>query len=94
MPNAKDVEVHVKSLKSGERTHFKVPETATLDAVWNQAVNASHLNETRLPEDTFRCSDGTDLTNRLQQTVAEVHEEKVCTNRHFEIKGPSGGARA
>jgi hypothetical protein len=89
----KEVEVHVKSLKSGEKANFKISEDATLEVVWNEA-NVNHLKEGRSPEDTFRCADGTELTGRLHQTLAQLREEKVCVNRHFEIKGPSGGADA
>ena len=31
------VEVHVKSLKTGERVHFEVPESDTLEMVWDEA---------------------------------------------------------
>lgn len=88
----KKVEVHVKSLKTGERVHFEVPESATLQQVWDEAN--SKLHESRLPDDTFRCADGEDLTARVQETLAQLHQEKVCVNRHFEIKGASGGADA
>ncbi len=88
----KEVEVHVKSLKTGEKRNFKMSEDATLEQVWTEANNK--LGETRQAEDTFRCADGTDLMGRLNQTLAQLRKEKVCVNRHFEIKGPSGGADA
>ncbi len=87
-----EVEVHVKSLKTNDKTHFKVPETATLGSVWNEAIDAEHLNEQRTPGDTFRCAEGTDLTTRLDATLKQLASEGVCPNRHFEIRGPSGGA--
>jgi len=86
------VEVHVKSLKTGEKVHFEFQETATLQQLWDKAN--SNLHESRLPDDTFRCVDGQDLTARLQETLAQLHQQKVCVNRHFEIKGASGGADA
>jgi ribosome-binding factor A len=86
------VEVYVKSLKTNDRTHFKVQESATIGHVWIEAVNPEHLNEQRTPGDTFRCDDGTDLTNRLDTTLEQLETEGVCRDRQFEIRGPSGGA--
>lgn len=91
-PGQRDVEVHVKSLKTNDKTHFLVAETTTLNQVWTEAVDPQHLNEQRGPEDTFRCEDGTDLTNRLNETLAQLAAEGICRERHFEIRGPSGGA--
>lgn len=92
--NQKDkfLEVHFKSLKTGEKAQFKLKEDVSLDAAWNEANDK--LEETRSSEDTLRCAGGTDLTNQLQKTVGQIRDEKVCVNLHFEIKGPSGGARA
>ena len=87
-----EVEVQVKSLKTGETVRFRVSESATLQSVWDTAL--IKLNETRNAGDTFRCSDGQDLTAYLHQTLAQMHKEKVCVDRHFEVKGPSGGAVA
>lgn len=42
--------------------------------------------------DTFRCADGTDLTSHLADTLRQLSDEGICTERHFEIRGPSGGA--
>lgn len=89
---AHEVEVHVKSLKTNDKTHFLELETATLHQVWDEAIDAQHLNEQRAPGDTFRCADGTDLTSRLDATLKQLASEGVCPNRHFEIRGPSGGA--
>ena len=88
----KELHVHVKSLKTGEKRNFKMSENATLEQVWTQAN--LELGENRGGEDTLRCDGGLDLMARLNQTLAQLHEEKVCVSRHFEIKGPSGGACA
>jgi hypothetical protein len=87
-----DVEVHIQSLKTNEKTHFKVPASATVDAVWSTASDEQHLNEPRADGDTFRCKDGTDLTARLATTLAQLEAEGVCPGRQFAIRGPSGGA--
>jgi hypothetical protein len=88
----KDVEVQVQSLKTNERTHFKVAETSTVDQVWTIASDSDHLDEPRAAGDTFRCKDGTDLTTRLDATLAQLFDENVCRGRQFEVRGPSGGA--
>ena len=88
----KDVEVHVQSLKTNERTHFKMSENATLNEVWSTASDPAHLDEPRAAGDTFRCKDETDLTNRLETTLAQLFDENVCRGRQFEVRGPSGGA--
>lgn len=85
-----EVEVQVKSLKTGETVKFKVVETTTLQSVWDIAVGK--LNEARAAGDTFRCANGQDLSAFLNQTLAQLNDEKICSDRHFEIKGPSGGA--
>ena len=87
-----EVEVQVKSLKTAETAKFKVSDSTTLQSVWDTAL--TKLNETRNAGDTFRCANGQDLSAFLGQTLAQLHKEKVCEARHFEIKGPSGGAIA
>lgn len=92
MQGQHDVEVQVKSLKTNDKTHFRIAEITTLSQVWAEAINPQHLDEQRTPGDTFRCEDGTDLTNRLDATLAQLAAEGICRERHFEIRGPSGGA--
>ncbi len=89
---SKDLEVHVQSLKTNAKVHFKISEDATVDDVWTKASSPEELNEPRVAGDTFRCKDGTDLTSRLTATLAQLFAENVCRDRHFEIRGPSGGA--
>jgi hypothetical protein len=89
---AHEAEVHVKSLKTNAKAEFKIVVTATLDDVWTEASSAARLNEPRAAGDTFRCEDGTDLTSRLGDTLEALFTENVCRNRHFEIRGDSGGA--
>ncbi len=90
--SAKDVEVHVQSLKTNAKTHFKVPESTTLDEVWTIAADPEHLDEPRSPGDTIRCKGGADLSDRLGATLAQLAAEGVCHARQFEVRGPSGGA--
>lgn len=91
-PATHEVEVHVQSLKTNAKANFKIAESATLDQVWTEASSADRLNEPRAGGDTFRCQDGTDLSARLGTTLEALFAERVCRNRHFEIRGASGGA--
>jgi len=93
-PDNHQMEVQVKSLKTGETAKFKINDSATLQMVWDTALGKDQLNETRNAGDTFRCVKGQDLTAFLSHTLAQLAKEKVCEDRHFEIKGPSGGAIA
>jgi hypothetical protein len=85
-----EVQVHVKSLITGESVHFKMAESSTVQATWDEAY--VKLEEDRRPGDTFRCADGTDLMGRLGETLEQLRADHVCEGDHFEIRGPSGGA--
>lgn len=86
----KDVEVQVQSLKTNAKAKFKIAETATVEETWTRA--SDELGEPRVAGDTFRCKDGTDLMDRLTHTLEALFEANVCRQRHFEHRGPSGGA--
>jgi hypothetical protein len=84
------IEVHVKSLVTGEKASFAMPSHATVQATWDQAY--LELKEGRRNGDTFRCADGTDLASQLGITLAQLRDEKICSPEQFEIRGQSGGA--
>jgi hypothetical protein len=84
------IEIHFRSLKTGEKVSFKVSKSSMLENAWDQAN--SLLSETRSPEDNLRCAGGADMTEHLHKSVSLIREDKICVNLHFEIKGPSGGA--
>lgn len=86
----KEVEVHVKNLKTNQKVNFKMPESATLAATWTEAY--AQLEEQRAADDEFQCSDGISLMQKLQTTLAALQDEGVCKARKFEIRGPTGGA--
>jgi hypothetical protein len=85
-----EVQIHVKSLVTGESVHFKMPESATVQATWDQAY--VELGEEQRPGETFRCADGADLMSRLSETLEQLRAEHICQGDQFEIRGPSGGA--
>ena len=84
------VEVQVKSLITGETKRFPANWDWTLQRVWDQAYEK--LEEKKRTGDSFRCHDGTDMTPFLGLTLTQAREQHVCPDRHFEIRGPSGGA--
>lgn len=84
------LKVFVKSLKTNESVDFEVSEHTTLRQVWDEACEK--LQEPRQPGDTFRCANGGDLSPDLNATLAQLKERHICVNRHFEIRGGSGGA--
>lgn len=87
-----EIQVQVKSLITGETVHFKMDATATVKATWDKAYE--ELKEQPRPGETFRCANGTDLSNRLDTTLEQLRQEGICPDEHFEIRGPSGGAEA
>jgi hypothetical protein len=88
----REFEVHVKSLVTGEAVRFKMEATATVKATWDKAYE--ELKEQPRQGETFRCANGTDLTDRLDVTLEQLRQESICPGDHFEIRGPSGGAEA
>lgn len=84
-------EVHVKSLVTGEKANFQMPLDASVQATWDESY--VQLKEARRDGDTFRCSDGAELMSRLNLTLAQLREAKICDGERFEVRGRSGGAQ-
>ena len=90
------VEVHVRSLVTGETARFPMVLEATLEETWEEAYRK--LDERRREGDTLQCAgaaEGRSLMNDLVLTLREVRQRRICDDETFryEIKGPSGGAR-
>lgn len=90
MSEGEHVKVRVKSLITAEVKEFDVNWNWTLQQVWDEAYGK--LEESKRTGDTFRCDGGTDLTPYLGLTLAQARGKDICPDRHFEIRGPSGGA--
>jgi hypothetical protein len=90
MPEKKGPEVEVENLKTNAVQKFHMPWESTLEQVWNKAYEL--LGEGRGAADQFQCADGKDLMGSLNKTLEQLREGKVCQNRHFQIRGPTGGA--
>jgi hypothetical protein len=89
------VNVHVKSLVTGERVEFLMSRNATLQETWDEAY--CRLDETKRDGDTFQCAgreQGKSLMQELSLTLEQAQKTRVCGEEAFryEIKGPSGGA--
>jgi len=85
-----ETEVHVKSLITGESVAFRMPATATVQATWDEAYQK--LGESHRDGESFRCTNGVDLMDRLSDTLAQLRQQHIYEDAHFEIRGPSGGA--
>ena len=90
MPDTKGPEVEVENLKTNAVKKFHTPWESTVQEVWNRAYTL--FEEGRGSADQFQCADGKDLTGSLNKTLEQLRDEKVCPNRHFQIRGPTGGA--
>lgn len=86
----REVPVQVKNLKTNQKVDFKMQELATVADTWARAY--TELGEQRAAADEFQCADGTSLMGKLTKTLEQLHAEKVCQARKFEIRGPTGGA--
>lgn len=89
------VEVHFKSLVTGERVKFPVERAATLKHAWDKAYK--ELDEAPREGDTLQCGgsdEGRSLMDDLNLTLHQVHQQQLCGAEAFryEFKGPSGGA--
>jgi hypothetical protein len=89
------VDVHVRSLVTGESARFPMALEATLEETWAEAYRK--LDERRREGDTLQCAgaaEGRSLMDDLGLTLREVRQRRICDDEAFryEIKGPSGGA--
>ncbi len=88
-----EVEVEVLNTKSNREVKFEALWTSTLQQVWDAAYREFHPPEQRDPQDKFQCQKaGVDLTPYLGLTVRQAHDQHICTNRHYQIVGGTGGA--
>lgn len=92
MANNNDVEVQVTSLRTNRKAKFKMPNSQTLQQVWDAAYGNFQPAEQKAGDDKFQCEKGTDLSAYLNLTLEAAHQQHICQNRHFEIIGGTGGA--
>lgn len=89
-PGPVGVRVTVTYVNTSETQDFRMPRTATLQAVFERAYEI--LGEKPAPGDQFSCKDGKDLTPYLNLTLEQAHQQGICRARHYQIVGQTGGA--
>ncbi|HZQ46594.1 MAG TPA: hypothetical protein VFC07_06260 [Verrucomicrobiae bacterium] len=82
--------VEVTDLNTNTSVKFFARWEETLAQVWTNAYG--ELKEARKPGDEFLCEGGGTLTEHLNSTLAQLREQKVCQNRHYQIRRATGGA--
>lgn len=82
--------VEVTNLNTNETVKFHVKWEDTLNQVWDEAYD--ELKETRNPGDQLLCEGGESLMGYLNSTLAQLRDQKVCQNRKYQIRRPTGGA--
>jgi len=87
---AKGPIVEVENLKTNDSEKFHMPWSATVAEVWAKAYDV--FGEARGEGDQFQCADGTNLAPYLGRTLEQLRQERVCSARKFQIRGPTGGA--
>jgi hypothetical protein len=88
--NDKGPVVEVENLKTNDVEKFHVAWSTTVAEVWSKAYEV--FGEGRGEGDQFQCADGTSLAPHLDKTLQQLREEKLCSARKFQIRGPTGGA--
>ena len=86
----KAIRVSFVYLNSNEDVEFLTSISDTLGSIWNTAYEK--LGEARKPDDKLECESGTDLAAYLNLTLDQLHHQKVCVNRKFQIRCSTGGA--
>lgn len=92
-----DRQVHVLHVGEVESENFKVPEDASLQAIWDKAY--IELKVERREGDGFQAVEGNgpnrtviDLAPYLHISLAEAMRQGLVKTRHFEITIVTGGA--
>jgi hypothetical protein len=88
--NEKGPIVEVINLNTNETVKFHVSWEETLGKVWDTAYE--ELKETKNPKDEFLCEGGESLMPYLGLTLLQLRDKKVCQNRKYQIRRPTGGA--
>lgn len=87
-----EVKVHVVHVNEVEKTSFKEPETASLQAVWDDAYDK--LEIPKKPKDVFQTGGEhpKSLMSHLGLSLKKAKHDGVITNFHFGIVSETGGA--
>jgi hypothetical protein len=82
--------VEVTNLNTNESVEFFARWEETLQQVWTTAY--ADLKESPQQGDELLCEGGASLMQRLNSTLAQLRDEKVCPHRKFQLRRATGGA--
>ncbi len=82
--------VEVMNLNTNDTVKFHAGWEDTLKEVWDKAYG--ELHETRNSGDELLCEGGAVLSGYANLTLAQLREQKICQNRKYQIRRPTGGA--
>lgn len=96
-PQKDETQVHVLHVGEIEKVNFKVSESDTLQAIWDEAY--LELKIAHDDRDGFQAVEGegahktaTDLTPHLALSLAQALAQGLTKTKHFEITSGTGGA--
>lgn len=91
-PKPKEVQLHFKDIPEAEQATFKMAETATLQAAWDQAYVEMGID--RGPNDVLQTAGGKPQSMQpyLSYTLQRLKDEKIVNAYNFEIVAATGGA--
>lgn len=91
-PKPKEVELRFKDIPEAEQANFKMPETATLQAAWDQAYDEMGLE--RGANDVLQTAGTAPVSMQpyLSYTLQRLKDEKIVHAYNFEIVAATGGA--
>lgn len=82
--------VEVADLNTNREVKFHAAWSTTLGAIFDRAYR--ELQEARIDGDEFVCQAGPSLMAHLQLTLEQARERRLCPDRKFAIRRPTGGA--
>jgi hypothetical protein len=82
--------VEVTNLNTNESVKFHANWDETLQVVWDRAY--TELKEAKNAGDELLCEGGAVLTGYVNSTLAQLRDQKICQNRKYQIRRPTGGA--
>lgn len=91
-PKPKEVQLHFKDIPEAEQANFKMPETATLQAAWDQAYVEMGIE--RGQNDVLQTAGAKpeSMQPYLSYSLQRLKDDKVVNAYNFEIVAATGGA--
>ncbi|HUY54032.1 MAG TPA: hypothetical protein VMV23_02610 [Candidatus Nanopelagicaceae bacterium] len=82
-------QAHIRVTWAGHSRALTLPWETTIEAVGQMAAKALDIT----PEAGLEwwCADGTSLANKLERTLGDFKERKICPKLEFEFRSPHPG---